>query len=514
MNNANIILKYARRKLAYMELQRLKDETRRRKMLTRFFRRHLPGFMRWKRAHYRYYATRIQACWRGYWFRVKFYDHPVGEYYYLRRQKAHWRLRYKLWAMWKFFLARREFRAMRMSKNVPVTLGDWQAIVDIAKKPIRRVGIFDEYQYPGARNIFFYRHALTGVCVFEKPDEMRRIDEAQKAQQREVDKLGATVRELYLITKVQAKWRGYMIRCYSQYVERAMEVSSTAEQKYLTEPNVDANVYNYALFCLVEMQDINRARHVFVECLRRMQWRGPDVPFVLYSYCIFALVARDEDYLDVMMLLTRARKAEEEIDAIHRSKLGGEDPEKKKAVQGEGDGEAASFRYGKSYDLANTGFFRHAAVSRNNAFAWECFAVCRFLVYRDFSGSFDAFMEAFRTAPDDEMLQENFNIMMKHFHGPSKEHRDAVVQQRQRFLAQQDVDRFEEARVRREKAQLREDSARRIQEWFKNQKRLRIYNEFMEGVRGILRRRRKIMSREATASRGALVHSHSRRSEF
>ncbi len=64
---------------------------------------------------------------------------------------------------------------------------------------------------------------------------------------------------------------------------------------------MDNALYNYALFCLVTLQDMDRARRVYVECLRRMQYRGPDIPFVLYSYAVFAMKSHDEDYLDVRL---------------------------------------------------------------------------------------------------------------------------------------------------------------------------------------------------------------------
>ena len=455
--NATIIVKYARRKLAYMELQRLKDHKRRTKVLTRFVKRHLPGFMLWRRVSYSRAATRIQAAYRGYRFRLVFYSWPDGEYYHRRLARAHWRLRYKLWAMWKFYICRQEFKLIRLSKNQPQTLADWQVIIDQARRPVRRVGIYEDYLYPSTHNIHFYRHSLTGLCSFQKPKKMKIIDELVTLEQSQVKKYGATVRQIALATKLQALWRGYQVRTYSKYVARAMKISLHAESNYLGNPDVDSNLYNYALHCFVGLQDLSRARRAFVESLRRMQWRGPDLPFVLYSYSIFALVAHDESYADVMLLLTRARQAEQELDAIKRTKLGGPDVS---TAAPAADGE---FRFGKSYDLANTGFFRHMAICSHNSFGWEAFAICRFLVYRDFSSSFDAFMEAFRFAPEDKSLMENFNTMMIHFHGKSKTHRDEVVKARQQRLAQMDADLEELRRQRRVYAQLRSDSARAIQ---------------------------------------------------
>jgi ankyrin repeat protein len=454
--NATIIVKFARRKLARLELRRLKAHKKRTAALTRFIKRHLPGFMLWRYAVYGRCATKIQAAYRGHKLRKRYFAYPKGEYFRRRLHKAHWRLRYKLWARWKFYIRRQEFKLMRLNKNQPQTLHDWQVIIDQARRPVRKVGIYEDYLYPGTHNIHFYRHSLTGACTFNKPKKMRLIDETATIERQQVKKYGATVKQLLLATKLQALWRGYAVRTYSKYVARAMQISLHAEANYLSNPDLDANLYNYALYCFVDLQDLTRARRAFVEALRRMQWRGPDIPFVLYSYSIFALVARDEDYHDVMLLLTRARQAELELDAIKRTKLGGSETALVKTAEGD-------FRYGKSYDLANTGFFRHMAVQSHNSFGWQAYAVCRFLVYRDFNSSFDAFMDAFRFAPDDKHLMECFNIMMTHFHGKNKAHRDEVYKNRQQRLAQQDADTQEQIRVRRVAAQLRSNSARTIQ---------------------------------------------------
>ena len=383
-----------------------------------------------------------------------YYAYPDGEYYHRRLAKAHWRLRYKLWAMWCFYLRRSEYKAMRLKKNQPTTLHDWQEIIDDARRPKRKVGMYEEYLYPGTHNIFFYRHASTGVCSFQKPKKMKYIDEQAQIERQQIKKLGATIRQIALATKLQALWRGYQVRTYSRYVARAMQISVHAESRYLSNPDLDANLYNYALHCFVGMQDIARARRAFVESLRRMQWRGPDLPFVIYSYCIFALVARDEAYMDVMLLLERARVAEYQLDEIKRKKLGAAEDSKV---------DPELFRYGKSYDLANTGFFKHLAVQSHNSFGWEAYAICRFLVYRDFNTSFDGFMNAFRFAPDDKCLMDNFNTMMIHFHGKSKKHRDEVVVERMSRLAQIDADRQEILRQRRVYAQTRSNAARSIQ---------------------------------------------------
>lgn len=340
--------------------------------------------MAYKRAIYLKSAIRIQALWRGFRFRRSFYRYPDGAYWPMRLFKAHWRLRYKLWSMWRAYVRRQEFKAMKIVQNLPVTLADWQVVIDTVRKPIRQVGMMEEYLYPNTRNIYFYRHVLTGVCIFQKPKKMKLIDEQTLLEQQQIKKYGATLQQHELATKLQALVRGFLVRISSRYMERALEISSSVEAKYYNDPDSDINLYNYALYCFVHLQDLNRARRAFVESLRRMQWRGPDIPFLLYAYSTFALVAQDEDYMDVMILIARARKAEEDLDTVRRNKIG--QPPSNTIKNG-------TFQYGKVFDLAHIGFFKHMALKLLNSMGWQSLGVCRFLVYNDFNSSFDAFIE-------------------------------------------------------------------------------------------------------------------------
>ena len=131
------------------------------------------------------------------------------------------------------------------------------------------MGVFEEYLYPGTRSIHFYRHSLTGNCLFEKPKKLQIIDDQERKDAQEVKKYGASRRQVALATRLQALWRGYKVRSYTDYVGRALEISLHAEQNYLGNPEVDSNLYNYALHCFVIVQDITRARRIFVEvCLK------------------------------------------------------------------------------------------------------------------------------------------------------------------------------------------------------------------------------------------------------
>jgi hypothetical protein len=172
---------------------------------------------------------------------------------------------------------------------------------------------------------------------------------------------------------------------------------------------------------------------------------------------------------DVFHLLERARKAEEQRAAAQRERrlqqlrgaaaLTLSAASKAKAASAE----LAESRPGRSFEFSNTGFFRHAAHTLRNELAWHCYAACRFLVFQDFQGSFDAFLEAFRWAPKNKPLKANFDLMLTHFHGPDKAVQEEVVKARMRKLAQEDADKEEARRVNRLLAQQRRSAASRIQ---------------------------------------------------
>lgn len=527
---ATIITKYARRKLAIMELKRLKLEKKHRKMMTRFIKQHLPGFMRYRRAKQFLQVSRIQACYRGYSHRKKFYA-ADGDYWPMRIHLAKRRLRYQLWSIYTLYKRRQRFFKMIAIKKAPRGVHEWLQIVEKARIPRRTIGVYEEYIYPNTGDIFFYRHSVNGSCSFIKPKKLIMFDERLKIEEDQIKKYGATIAQIELATKLQALWRGYQIRSYYFFLEKAMDISSYAKDRYMTNPEKDSNLYNYSLFCFDIQQDVERARGVYLESLRRMQWRGPDIAFVLYSYAIFGLVSGDEDYLDIIPLIQRGRKAEFERMIFMRQKLDREitnanpaqlikakkeekdareelyaslsnvvlteeqavEEEKKRIQLSLPD--PTLYRYGKVFELANTGFFRYAANFYQNGMAWMCYAVCRFLVYEDFPQSFDAFMNAFTADPENPHIKRAFDVMMTHFHGPDKRHQDEMVKQRQRHHAQQDADKEEINRILRERAKRRQWAARTIQTWYKNRRSFRIFSNFIDNVKKYIKKQVRNASR-------------------
>jgi ankyrin repeat protein len=542
---ATLITKYARRKLAYIEANRLRLSQQQFRKFRRFYLVYVKPFMKIRQAQKLGKVAVIQRRWRGYISRKKFYQSPNGLYYVYRIRWGKRVLRYKMWSVYCFYKFRTEFQLkVKIKNSFNYTITDWMRILDrLHHKPMRTINVHEEYKFPGTMNLRFYHNTLTGNCFFNKPKEIILFDERVLNEEKERKAhMGMTRKQFFLVVKLQAVMRGHIIRNSYKYLEKAMIICHSAYENYLKSPEKDAHIYNYAVYCLTMEQDIERARPVFLECLRRMQWRGPDIAFVLYSYAIFAMKSHDEDIGDLLHFVDRANAAEKWkydlfVEKLQRQLLhpsgGGA------AVSGNyGDNSAVAspridqapavitvmkinadgkiqqeivsdpnqpppppritpFRYGRCYDLAKFGFFRYSATTVNNSYGWECYAICLFLVYKEFTASFDAFMEAFKTDPENLKLRKNFDHMMTFFHGKDKDYKDAIIKTRMRYLADQDNQIEENKRKMRERLLKREISAKRIQKWYKERRQTRFFQKFITAVKSNLKQYNKEKNKNA-----------------
>jgi hypothetical protein len=467
--SATIIGKWMRRKLAYKELKLLKKQKKMKRILARFVKKYNYRFKLWKFTVKVAGVVKVQKRIRGFLRRSKLYW--TNEYNERWDTRNRLRLRLMLWRLWLKWCGKKTLKVMKLKKNPPKTLGDWQIIIDKARFPKRKVGAYEEYVYPGEKRTYFYRHSTHGECSFDKPKKMELYDKKDYIESKEIRLYGCTLRQKALATKLQALWRGYYIRSYYELVERAMEISTNAEAKYMADPDSDVNLYNHALHCFAILADHGRARALYIEALRRMEYRGPDIAFILYSYCVFAFVTHDQDYADILMLLERARKAEEIRENQIRKAAG---ILESLAV------EKGTFTHGKVFELANVGFFRYAANSLDTSQAWHNYAVCRFLIFNHFTSSFDAFLNGFKHNPRDKLLKANFDTMMEHFHGKDKDEQAMVVRTRMRYLAEKDEEVEGERRLRREEAHTRDIAAKKIQRFFKASNARSGFKKFLE----------------------------------
>jgi ankyrin repeat protein len=483
------IQRLMRRKLAYMHVQQLRRWKKQTRVLARFVRNNLPRFKARRQQKKNGLILRPQAIVRGFIARRRFFK-PAGicEQYTRRRFTLYFKRR--LWTIWRHYKLEKMSKVALILLHMPQTAQEWQEIVWRAKKPTRLVGMYEEYLYPGTKHIRFYRHRVKHTCGFEKPKGLIVLDEQRRKMYEQMRLFGFTPQQYKLAVKLQALWRGYYIRSYFIFIEKAMIIYLNAERNYMQFPNNEAYLYNYTLYVHAVEQDYIHARSLYAKSIQKMEERGPDIPFILYAYAIFCFVTHDADYVDICALLDRARAAElyqanMEKRKLHETDI--DDPNKPKV-------KTAEFRFGKCFDLASVGFFRYTAVSettgkyahtyaehmsthatmklkknpnshtqpkatittldqhtlqtRSKALAWHNLAVCLFLVTNDFEGSFDAFLHAFKFDPTDKHQKANFDTMMEHFHGNDKDYLVEIVKERMQKLAARDSELDNQKRMK------------------------------------------------------------------
>ena len=425
-NAATVLTKCARRKLAYAEIKHERNKKRVMHIMNIFFVKYKDGFL--KRMYRRNLKgiIKFQSIVRGKKVRAVYFG-PYGRHYeqYIHRTKR--RLSSLLWALYLKY--KRRFNRVS-DKLTSVGSPRWENFASKVKRPKRVIGIYEEYSHPYEKGIYFYKNKLTGIFSYPIPLEIDNKDGVDYYNVIERQTHGFTKREVWLALKLQAIWRGYTTRSQHRIIATANKVSLLAESNYLQEPDVDHHLWNYALHCFVVCHDIGRARELYVEALRRMGRNGPDQALVLYSYAIFGFVTHDLDYVDVLVLLERARKAEEVREINLRISRG--EAEAQAILKG-------TFVHGKIFRVSDVGFFKYQSMRHHNSLAAHNFAASRFLVFDDFIGSFDAFLEGFKWNAKDMKMKSNFDIMMRHFHGSDKNVLSKIVIERMRVHAERDT---------------------------------------------------------------------------
>lgn len=453
--SVTIINKFARRKLIYKQLARQKASAQKLEVIARFFRRGIHTLFQWRRMIANRRWTRVQALWRGYSCRQKFYyTQEYADMWYARARR---RLALMVYKAWKFYRHYRACRLYYIRANGPQHIYEWQALVETVKYPERVVGIYEEYLYPGTMDIKFYHNSVSGQFSLDMPEELRRLDKEKFLEDALVRAQGFAPKHQRLAIKLQTMWRGYIVRKQYEFIVKASHIATTAEEIYLDNPTSDRNLFNYTLYCHTVAQDYDRARGLYVELMKRMQHKGPDVPHILYAYAIFACAVHDADYVEITILLDRARKAEEAHEVFVRKRDG---LAESVAIQN------GTYTHGKIFDLAHVGFFRYMANIKQNGHAWHNYALCRFLVYNDFNGAFDAFLSALKSEPANPKIHANYNLMMQAFYGDNRALIDEVVNKRMRYLAQRDLDIQTAARNGKALYEKKLFSARKIQVLF------------------------------------------------
>ena len=287
----------------------------------------------------------IQPVYRGYHARRWLIE--SGENERMQRRRNTYLLSFMVARAWRAFLKRRYYSRRICERRAPKDLTGWrQLLASMGTPPVRVNGFIEEHIFPHSARIYFYHHSVTGHCTFEKP---RILAKADRRQIREKNQMflneGYTDAQDDLAIVLQTMWRGewlvflsvggwldflsslhvclvsalsyvsiscalstvilyihsncHMCHCACSctghkarkdfaVIESINELCRNSERVYLAAPNDLEALYNYALTAFVMLQDYDRARGLFLESMKRMERRGPDVPFVLYCYAIFA----------------------------------------------------------------------------------------------------------------------------------------------------------------------------------------------------------------------------------
>jgi hypothetical protein len=406
-----LLAKRFRLRIAYKKKLREDNERRYRRIIYRFIARNVQFVDLIRRKRHQRVAL-VQAHWRGYHLRQVFYT--SGEYDARWWQSMRLRLALMIYRIWKRYKLIRLVIQLRYMSFVPQTYEQWQELVKQSSL-VRSMGVYEEYRFA---SIFFYRHSITGTCTFKKPPRIAQLD-IQVREEGLQRTMGYTHAQLLLVIRLQALVRGRLTRVSYIKAEAAAAMADSALEVYLKHPDVDENVFNYALYCHVVMDDANRARNVYLDCFRRMERRGPDVALVLYSYAIFGFVLHETDYSDTREMLFRARAAELQEEIVRRRE-GGEQTDASDLVE--------SYRYGRAYDMVHLGFFKRYAESLDTCMSWHQLAACYFLIYNDFENSFAAFVHGFERDANNKKLKKNLDILLQHFYGDDAEKKTQFMQ--------------------------------------------------------------------------------------
>jgi len=127
-----------------------------------------------------------------------------------------------------------------------------------------------------------------------------------------------------------------------------------------------------------------------------MNRRGIDNPFVLYSLAIFFAIKEEDDWDIINEYAYRARTSEDRQGSISNPKTSTSN---------------------SLFNLAQIGFFRHAAFRKNlspqqKGTSWCNYGLCQMIVYRDWNSARDCFRRAIHASPHDETIIRIFKVLL------------------------------------------------------------------------------------------------------
>lgn len=158
--------------------------------------------------------------------------------------------------------------------------------------------------------IVFYCHRRTQACSWHKPVPWVQHDHEAFITRQHLVHWGYTKRLDHATCTLQRWWRARVTRRSFHVVLQAVGVMQTCERAYLADPTHIVTLSNYVLYLHTITHDYERARRLYPVLMQRMIARGPDLPFVLFSYALFMYVTLENDVPVVKAMIARGKRAD------------------------------------------------------------------------------------------------------------------------------------------------------------------------------------------------------------
>ncbi|GMF22262.1 unnamed protein product [Phytophthora fragariaefolia] len=257
---------------------------------------------------------------------------------------------------------------------------EWEALRKRAT-PVRSFKVWDEMEargdFPG---VLFYCHQVTRACSWQKPPSWITHDHDAFESRRQLVHWGYTEKMQQAAQTLQRIWRARVARISFQMIIRAVRLMKTCEREYLEDPTNLVRMGNYVLYLHTITHDYDRARPLYGRLMRVMAQRGPDIPFVLFSYGIFLYITQEEDAALVEDMILRGRIADPTL---------------------------------VKYKVAFLGFFRQAILQNpNDAEAHINYAACIQWLYEQYDEATTHYLQALALAPQRKGTMEIFQNML------------------------------------------------------------------------------------------------------
>ncbi|TMW67635.1 hypothetical protein Poli38472_011255 [Pythium oligandrum] len=323
-------------------------------------------------------ATKIQAVWRG--FRTRQLEknvHHAERLAHLNRRK----MAIKIQRLFRGYVARKLFyREKVVQKLGPRGYFAWEQARRRAIT-IQSFRVWDEMELRGEFPcVYFYCHQVTRSCSWEKPPDWQVHDRFQFEERRQLFRWGYTQAMKQSAVRLQRLWRARQARISFRLIMKSVQLMKTSERDYLEDPTNLVKMGNYVLFLHAILHEYDRARPLYARLMRMMAQRGPDVPFILFSYGIFLYVTQEDDVALVEDMILRAKLKDKQLT---------------------------------KYKMAYLGFFRQSMIQNpHNAESNLNYAACLQWLFEQYEESTKYYLRAIAANPRKKGIMELFQDML------------------------------------------------------------------------------------------------------